>query len=102
MGISNINDINMYVLNQSYGGKITAYMQVPQNSGIDYNISLFKQDEATGDLKFVAGCDYPEMSNEIFSYISDSGVYVVAVWLKKLETSPEPYQFILMNSLSYS
>lgn len=100
--ISDVNDIDLYVINQSYGGKITAYMQVPQNSGIDYNISLFKQDESTGDLKFVAGCDYPEMSNEIFSYISDSGVYIVAIGLKKLETSPEPYQFILMNSLSYS
>lgn len=100
--IDDIEKMDMYALENTQGGKITVYMQVPKNAGIDYNIYLFKKNSQSGDVELVGGCEYPAAVNDNFSLICDEGVYVIAVGLKKLDVPAEPYYFTVTHTIAYS
>ena len=53
--ISTAGELQTYLLEQTQPGKITIYMDVPQDAGINYDLYLYRYKKDTGDLEFVDG-----------------------------------------------
>lgn len=100
--ITTPGSLQVYLLENSSPGKITVYMNVPEDSGINYDLYLYRYNEQTGGFDFVDGSVNPSGSFEQIAAICDQGVYVVGVELKNLTTQVQDYAFKAVYSETYS
>ncbi|MGP1598628.1 hypothetical protein [Peptoanaerobacter stomatis] len=100
--ITTAGQLQVYLLEQTQKGKITVYMDVPNDAGINYDLYLYRYNSQTDQLEFVDGSGNPAANYEQLSSICEPGVYVVGVMLKDLTTNPAPCAFIATNSTKYS
>lgn len=94
--------LQVYLLEQQQGGKITVFMDVPKSQDINYDLYLYKNNFDTGELDFVAASGNGAGVYEQVSAICDPGVYVIGVHLKELKGASMPCAFIANSTPVYS
>lgn len=100
--ISTAGELQTYLLEQTQPGKITIYMDVPQDAGINYDLYLYRYKKDTGDLEFVDGSINAAGRYELVSVICEPGTYAIGIMLKDLTAAPKEYAFIAAHSSNYS
>ncbi|WP_315068940.1 hypothetical protein [uncultured Clostridium sp.] len=89
-----------YVFQNSFIQKLTAILQAPNSPNVNYELYLYKLNEQTGNLEFVAGSAYGT-GYENLSALGQKGYYYLKVSSVEGFDAENPFIFEVMTSDKY-
>lgn len=98
--LSKENDQDWYFVQAPAAGKLTFYLQVPNNADLDYNLNIFRLDN--GALVEQQFSSYPaQIGEQIAVEATEQAIYLFAVNTVKGFSTTEPYAFIVTHNTEY-